>query len=1079
MNRGFAALVLFCCALGAQETGGSLSGRVVDGSGAAIPGAAITLTQLDTGAVREAAASDEGVFTFPGLPVGRYELTAVHPGFKKHIRRHLELNVSQRLGVEIRLEVGEVAQEVTVESAAETVETESASQGGTISGEQVRELQLNGRSFLTLLELVPGVSSNMADRMDPNSAPDVSINGARSSASNFNIDGGNNADVVVGSSSMNTFTSVETIAEFTVLTSTFSAEYGRGGFSQVNVVTRGGTRQFRGSLFHFFRNDALDARDYFSHQVLPLKLNNFGYTLSGPVSFGRYNRERKKTFFFFAQEFNYISTRGEAVNTTVPTAAEKAGDFSAYGNAVIDPTTGQPFPNGRIPANRMDPNATKLLTLYPLPNFVGPGQINYTSAAASRQEWREEMIRIDHNFARGLKVFGRYTVDSAFVRNPYGGSGITSITTRWPGIATTISDRPGKNLVVNGNSVHGPSLLNQFGFTYARRFFDMQAVNDSVTRAALGLTIPELFPENDGDIPPSVSFGSNYGQLNIPRRGHKELFNTEFTDNLTRIAGAHTFKFGGVYSYGGNREQPFSPNTAGSLSYTTNNARHPVANFLLNLPFSYTEVEKTTWSDARFGMLEAYAQDDWRVHPRLMLNVGLRWSNFYNPHDRNNTLSNFTPDLYSLSRAPRINPANGQMVSGTGDPLNGIMVAGSTSPYGRRVTENGTNLWAPRIGFAWSPFGRRTAIRGGWGMYYTRPLIGTFVNNSFDNPPFSRTVTLNNPRLGDNISGTEAPVAPPSLTALGLPLKTPTIHQWSFGVDHEVMRNTVLKVNYVASRGLRLLRPLSINNPDAGAAAAAGTHVNFVRPFHGWGAITERQSSGSSVFHSLQVSFNQRLRGKLTAGVAYTYGKSIDDGSSDRASGDLPPNARNIRAERAPSDFDRTQILTANFLWSVPGFRRNRIMSGWQLSGIARMWTGRPMDVTLSADVAGIGATQNQRPNVIADTQGPRTVEEWFNRAAFARPATGTFGNLGRNSLRGPGVNKWDLSLNKTFALGERTRLTFRWELFNVFNHPSFTTIGTALNTTATGVNPGLNSFGVVTGTRDARVMQLALKLNF
>jgi hypothetical protein len=1088
-------LILFACAFAlAQETAGSIAGRVLDPSGAAVPGAQISALHRDTGVTRKTVSNADGNYAFPILPIGTYEITASAPGFKKFVQKDVALHVSERLGINIELQVGEVSQEVSVVASAEQLQTESSDQGGLISGEQIRELQLNGRSFMTLLELIPGVASNMSDRQDPNSTPNVSINGARSTGSSFNIDGGNNSDVIVGSSSLNTFTSLESIAEFTVLTSTFSAEYGRGGFSQVNVVTKSGTRQYRGSVYHFLRNDAFDAKDYFSHLTLPLKLNNFGYTLGGPISFGQYNRDRNKTFFFFSQEFNRVVQRGEAINILVPTAEERRGDFRAYGpgndrafgtadDPVIDPTTRVGFPGGVIPASRLDPNAVKLLNLYPLPNFAGPGNINYTSAAPSRQNWHEEMIRIDHNFSDRWRIYGRYTQDSAYVRNPYGGSGLTSVTTRFPGVATTNSDRPGKNFVLSSSQTISPSVLNQAQFSFARRYFDMRSISEIADRTKLGLTIPELFPENEGNIIPQVNLGSGYAAINVPRRGHKELFTLEVTDNFSKIAGKHLLKFGGIYSYGGNLEQPFSPNTSGSLTYTTNNARHPVANMLLGLPTQYSEVEKTIWSDARFAMLEAYAQDDIRATSRLTLNLGVRYSAFFNPYDRNNQVANFLPWLWDRTKAMRVNAANGQLIPNSGDPLNGVVIAGKNSPYGRRVANNHTKLFAPRVGFAWAPKGRKSVIRGGYGMFFTRPLIGTFINNTFDNPPFSRSVTITNPVLQNAVSGAEAPANPPNFTALGDPLKAPTVHQWSFGQQRDIMGLGILNVSYVGTRGLRLQRPLNINNPPAGSVPA-NVNVNAVRPYTGWGNITQRQTTGSSIYHSLQVSFNRRMRGRLSAGGAFTWAKSIDDGSSERGAGDVPPNSHNIRAERGPSDFDRTLVFTGNFVWRLPYFRKNQAfvrhaLGGWQASGIVRMWSGRPFDVVMSSDVAGIGAVQNQRPDVIADTKGPRTVEEWFNRSAFARPRTGTFGNMGRNSLRGPGVNKWDLSLFKNFTLSERLRLQFRSEFFNAFNHPSFTTVGSTLTVTATGVNPLLNNFAVVTGTRDARVLQFALKLTF
>lgn len=1080
----------------AQELTGAIAGRVTDQSGGAVAKADVIVTHVATGADRKGTTDRHGYFVFTSLPIGSYVVSATHGGFKTAVLTDIELHIDDHLDLDIRLELGSVSEEISVVAEGVGVQTQSSEQSGLISGEQVRDLQLNGRSFMTLIELLAGVSSDMPDRADPNTNPSLSINGARSSASNFNIDGASNMDVIVGSSSLNTFTSIETIQEVKVMTSSFSAEYGKGGFSQVNVVTRGGSRQFKGSVYEFFRHDALDASDPLTHQVLPLRLNNFGYTFGGPVLLPGYDGRRTRTFFFLTQEFNRVRSRGESVTTRVPTAAERRGDFSALGpgadrafgttdDPMIDPLTGRGFPGGVIPPERLNQNALKLLNLYPLPNFAGPGNINYASAAASDQHWREELIRIDHQFSPAWKIYGRYAQDSADIVNPYGGTSIASVDTRFPGINRTRATRPGKNFIVTLTHIAGTTLLNETSFAVSTREITREPLSDSASRAGLGIDIPEIFPENIGNLLPNISLGSGYATLNVSRVWLKQLYNLEGSHVLTRLAGRHVIKTGGLYSFGANREHPSGPTTNGSFSFTTAGARQPVANMLLGNPFSYTEAERLVVSRARFALFEAFVQDDFRATSRLTLNLGLRYSGYINPWDRDNVLTNFIPELYDPARAPRINPTTGLPVAGTGDRMNGLVVAGDTSPFGRHVTENHYDLFGPRTGFAYVPFERRSFVmRGGYGRYYTRPLIGTFINSAFDNPPFSRTVTIQRPSFADPAGGFTQAAGVPNVTALGTPMRAPTIHQWSLGVQQEILPRTIANVAYVGSRGVRLMRPVNINSPPPGGAAALGVHLNALRPFQGYGNITERQTTAASIYHSLQVSVNRRMSKGLSFGMAYTYAKSIDTASSDRGGGDVPPDSRNVGAERGPSDFDRRHVLTANYIWHMPGMTRasrpvRALLNGWKFSGITRMYAGKPLDVALSQDVAGIGTVQNQRPHVMADTRGPRRSDQWFNTQAFARPANGTFGDMGRNSMRAPGLYKWDLALFKSFRVRPQKQIEFRVEAFNAFNESVYSTVGRTLRVTATGVNPNVDNFGIVTGMRDARVMQLAVKFSF
>jgi hypothetical protein len=653
-------------------------------------------------------------------------------------------------------------------------------------------------------------------------------------------------------------------------------------------------------------------------------------------------------------------------------------------------------------------------------------------------------------------------------------------------VAASDANRPGKNFTTRLTMMPAPSWLNEFLYTLSAYSWHQQPRDELASRKTLGIAITEVFPENPGDLIPAINLGSNYAGVIQSRVGGTITNNHEFADTLTKISGRHVIKAGALFSFGSCDAIPVSPYTNGSFSYSTTFSKNPVANFLLGLPTTYTEAEQSTVSRSRYRMAEAFIQDDWRIAPRFTINYGIRYSAYLSPTDASNTLANFLPGAFDPKKAVPINPSNGNRILGTGDTSNGLIIAGKNSPWGNRITNSNTDLIAPRFGFAWDVFGKgKTSIRSGYGIFYSRPMIQNFIQATFDNPPFTHTVTINNPSFTNPAAGIDSPsAAPSSLTAMSNPLLAPTTQQWSFGIQQQMLRTTVLNVSYVGSHGTHLMHLMNINAAPPGLATLNKVNVNAVRPYQGWGAINSRETSGVSNYHSLQVSANRRMAAGLTVSVAYTWSKSIDIASSDYFTGDLPVDTTDTKRERGPSDFDRTHVLNISTIYKLPRLTRVKalsgILNGWELSGISRFNSGKPFDVVMSSDVAGIGGTQNQRPNIIADTAGPQTPAQWFNRFAFARPASGTFGNMGRNSLRGPGINKMDLALFKTFLMREsKLRWQFRAEAFNALNHPSFTTVGTSLTTSATAVDPNANSFAVITGTRDARVVQVAIKLNF
>lgn len=1075
MRHWLLFLFLLAVPARAQENSGSISGTVRDAASAVVPDAVVTATAVATGQTYKTQAGVHGTFLLPVLPIGAYELRVEAPGFRAYRRSGIELHLSDRLALDIPLEVGVVSEEINVVATAPAIQTESHEVSGLISGEQVQDLSLNGRGFMGLVELLPGVSSDLPDRIDQNTNPTLQVNGGRATANNWMIDGADNVDFG-NNNAVNNFTSVETIAEFRVMMNSYTAEYGRGGGAQVNVVTKGGGRNYHGSVWEFLRNERLNATSFFTHTKLPLKENDFGGTFSGPVPF--LNRKDPKTFFFVSVNEDFKSLANTDVLGIVPSVLERAGDFSASATKPRDPSNGnQPFPNAQIPAARMDPIARTLIgKIYPLPTagFTGAGGQNYFSTQPGQQDWREIMARIDHNFTPNVRVYGRFLQDWAEITNPYGGTLITSRSRVFPNQDKTLAHRPGQNAIGNLQVTFSPRRIGEFGYTFSTRNIIGNA-SQFLSQDDLGVKIPTVFGRAwPGNPLPTISI-SSLSAVGVSAPTYVVDFAHHFSGAITEIRGNHVFKYGGTAGYYG-KDESSGGTLYGSFGFTTAKTGVALGDFLLGQANTYTEQDKDVLANIRFPELAFFAQDEWKVRPNLTLNAGLRWERFRSPIDVNDLLTTFVPGLFNPAKAPQLTSA-GILVAGTGDPLNGIIVANKTSPYGRRITQNDNNTFGPRFGFVWDPFKKgRTVIRSGGGIYQNRWLMGMFENNEFGNPPFLSNVTINTTLLSNPSAGTAAPLNPPNLTSTGLPLKMPTVYQYSFGIQNDLRRFGALAVNYVGSRGVRLLRAVNINQPLPGDMTARKLSLNQVRPYAGYGSINERQTSAGSRYDSLQVTYAVRPSKGGFFNLAYTYSTALTDSSDDRAVANGPQDIHDYRAEWGRASFDRPHIFVANYSYELPFGRRlhgvaGAFGKGWQMSGITKFQTGPALTVTDGNDRALVGAGSPQRPNVVGTPTPFKTVEKWFDVGAFARAASGTFGNAGNGIIRGPGINSWTLSAFKRFRVTERASWQFRSEFFNAFNHPSFSGVGVAISTPA--------SFGVVSGTRDARVIQMALKLSY
>jgi hypothetical protein len=1093
-TRGAVSAALFIALIGvplpaaAQTITGDITGTVKDQSGGAIPGATVVVRNVGTNAALEVTTDRTGVYVAPLLPIGDYEVTVELEGFKKFVRSGLRLSVNDRLRIDVTLEPGAIQETITVVAESPVVKTETSEISTLINQTQMAAMPLNGRSVIQLVSMQPGVASNMGSTVFPGlqgGTVAVFVNGSRASQNAWMIDGADNTDVGSNLGLIN-FVNVDAVEEVKILRSNYTAEFGRSGGGQVNVVTKSGTNAFRGSGFWFVRNDQWDASPFFGtydpdkngkKNASPLDYDNYGYTIGGPIV-------KNRLFFFWGNEYRNIrQVRGGGVqNTRTPTDRQRNGDFSEFSVIIRDPLTGLPFPGNVIPSGRIDPLARAMLDRFPAPNAdpaVLGGNRNFSDVTQTILDFREELLRIDYRFSDRHSVYGRFIHDTLPADQPYG-EVFGSNQAAFPGIASLDSNQPGRGFVGAWNWIVAANKLNEFSYQYSRGAI-LSELNGDYQR---DVAVPKIYTGNPGDdILPGISFGSGgYGGWNFFGPYDNTYGSHRFKDTFTWNAAEHALKFGMLLSWEFKNENAASgtngaftfPGTSSAAFTSTGDA---FADFLLGRASAYSEGNIDMASRLRFQMYEAFVQDDWKVKPNLTINAGLRWSYIGQPYDTEDRLTNFDPAIFDPSQAYQISSSNVR-VKGTGDPMNGLVVANENSPYGRRVTENPWANFGPRVGFSWDPRNDgRTALRGGYGLYFDRTLVGIALQNAFVNPPFAFTAvvsatggsgpTLSNPTAG---AARDNEILVPNLIAMSPDFKVPRTHQWSVGVQHELPWGFVTDIAYVGSAGRDLLRAYDINQTPAGVLGA----TNAARPYRGWGNITLRATDATSTYNALQMSLSRRYRNGVQVNVNYTLSKVETDSPSDRS--DVAQDINNLEAERAVASYDRTHIFGANYVIDLPFYtdESNKLkwnfLGGWQISGYTRYESGVPLTITQSANTMNSTGNIQRRPNLTGEPEGPKTIEQWFNTAAFALPAANTFGSSPRSVVRGPYRHITDLALFKNFIVTDRVRLQYRLEAFNVFNHTNFTGVGTVL---------GTPSFGRLTGAAEPRLVQMGLKVTF
>ena len=1136
----------------AQDISGTIGGTILDQNGATVPSAKVTVTNTDRNQVVRSTTTDAaGIYSAPLIPVGTYAIKVEASGFKTENRTGIALNVSDDLKINFSLQIGTITESVTVEESTVAVELGSPTSATVIDGQQVRELSLGTRNYAQLVALMPGVASGPTDELYiGNSAPSgfaavipYYVNGNRNSANNWTVDGADNVDR--GSNlTLMTFPSVDAISQFKVERSLYTADTGRAGGAQISVVTKSGTNQFHGSFYEFFRNDALAANNWANNankvnlldssnpaascvnnpnckaKNPPLRWNDFGFTVGGPVYIpGKFNKDRNKTFFFYSQEHRRIITY-TTFNPTLPTQGMIAGTFSQPVCITVS-TGGCPAgstPVTQIPANLINPvSAAYIQGIFSNLPLSSTNTVAATTAGffPQRNLYNSDqyVARIDHSFSEQFNIWGKFAIDQIPTTEPGGlftGSTI-------PGGAVTNTNSPGRNATIHFINTIRPTLFNEAGFNFSMSAIHALPAGLTAKANNPGIDPTLAFPNTQGVIPTvSISGGSS-----LIGYGPYDEFNKNFTwfDNVTWIKGRHSLKFGWTTHRYNKTENAASGQGVFTFSSAgvptgTSTYQQAFANFLLGNVATFTQPSRDVTPNLWSWSHEAYAQDDWKLSPHLTVFAGVRWSFFGQPADTSNLLTNFDPGSYNPANAPVIDSATGLRVPNTGNNpnVNGIIVGGVNSPFGSHVGNQVKKNFAPRVGLAWDPFrDGRTSIRAGYGIYYDSGLVGTYEQNAFTNPPYVSSVSISNAPFNNITGGTlaAASLSPLVLRATQIPALVPYTQQFSFNIQRTLARDTTLEAGYFGTKGTHLLGIVDINQALPGAAYAAGLHqangktiftttdtprINAVRPYPGFNAINAIRTAFDSNYHSLQVQFNTRFARAGSIRASYTYSKTLTDNGSDRSN--APQNSYNWHdGEYGLAPGDRTHILSLNYIYEIPIFRGSTgivagVLKGWQFAGIGSVYSGQAFTVTTSnVDPAGSGllgsSAASSRPDMICDPQADAPHQfagapsasspKWFNTACFAPVPEGAIrpGNAGRGTVRGPGFTNMDLTLSKYFNLNHDGgwQLQIRGETFNTFNLVNPNGISSTNITSST--------FGVISSYRAPRRVQLAAKITF
>ncbi len=1078
-----------------------------------------------TGSDREAATNNEGLFAFTPLNPGTYNLSVEAAGFRTYKQENIILNLNSRLQVPtISMAVGTTGDSITVEATATPLETVSAERSGVVTGRQVVDIAVNGRNYTTLVRTVPGAI--------PDGNLGGSFNGQRTSANNFTVDGQNVTDTGVNTQFAYRI-NLDSIQEFKVTTNSAAAEFGRNSGAQIQVATKAGTNQFHGNAWWFKRGEFMNANDWNSNlngRAKPLyRYMQTGWTFGGPVKIpGTPIDLKDKVFFFASSEWGRSKTPVSPVRLVMPTAAERGGDFTASrdgsGNpiTVIDPLTGQGFLGNKIPVARFNTYGPQTLAWLPLPNVANNPAFNYESSNAGSSPTYDAVYRVDYNINSKWRVYGRHLNSKNTQTVPYGRADSGNNL----GLSALTAPTYGWSLLGNVVYVASASVINDFSFGYTVNGIPGAAPPaDSIYyRANAKINIPMLFPNADPiGLVPNFTFGGVSGWqgangnqptrfAGLPYANRNPVYN--ITDNVTKLRGNHTMKFGIYYEYAVKSENPFRA-LNGNIDFSRDTAnpgdtRYPFANALLGNFRSFSQTSASLLPEYPYTQVEWYAQDSWKVTRKLTINYGLRMAWLQPLYDKGNQMANFSFADYNNAQRVQL-AADGSIVNGIGNRFNGMVVSGSGAPRG---LINGRGVqWQPRFGLAYQ-LDSKTVFRMGGGAFNER--IATFsvgyTSNFVTNPPTLETPEIQNANLS-SISSTGITYRPLQVTRISDDGHVPTTYNYSAGIQRQLARNMVLDVSYVGSQSRHLTLAEPFNNVAFGSANDPANKLpngtlkasNFYRPYIGYTGGTQYTTGTSNNYNALQAALNKRA-GRVILGVAYTWGRALGV--------DAGHPTDNRGSSYGPLGIDRTHVLTFNYIVDIPSISRRanftnngvgkQVLDGWQYSGLTTMSSGAPLNVTYTTTALN-GVNLNRaitgsedvapRPQFTCApklSHGDKTIDAFINTSCFAPALVGSQGmDSSRNALRGPGTHTWDMSVFKKFNFNETTYIQLRLEAYNVFNHTQFSSVNTAANFDATGKITNLPTqlggaggrfgFGSLNNIRanSQRIVQIAAKFYF